>query len=105
MGFAHHHHEFHCMIHTLEFDSLYLEFDLRKVLSSVYMKCETGNVVGLLGRNGSGKSCLMKIVFGSMRAEHKSIRIDGRYYPGNTPKKTLITYLPQDHFIPTFLTL
>jgi ABC-type lipopolysaccharide export system ATPase subunit len=92
-------------MHTLEFDSLYLEFDLRNVLSSVYMKCQTGNVVGLLGRNGSGKSCLMKIVFGSMQAEHKSIRIDGRYYPGNTLKETRITYLPQENFIPSFLTL
>lgn len=69
------------------------------------MKCQTGNVVGLLGRNGSGKSCLMKIVFGAMRAEHKSIRIDGHYYPGNTRKEMRITYLPQDNFIPTFLTL
>ncbi|HZX75032.1 MAG TPA: ATP-binding cassette domain-containing protein [Cyclobacteriaceae bacterium] len=92
-------------MHTLEFDSLFLEFDLRKVLSSVYMKCQTGNVVGLLGRNGSGKSCLMKIVFGAMSAEHKSVRIDGQYYSGNSLKETRITYLPQENFIPTFLTL
>lgn len=92
-------------MHTLEFDSLYLEFGLQSVLCSVYMKCETGNVVGLLGRNGSGKSCLMKIVFGSMGAEHKSIRIDGKHYPGNTRKETRVTYLPQDNFIPPFLTL
>ena len=93
------------MMHTLEFDSLYLEFDLRKVLSNVYMKCQTGQVVGLLGRNGSGKSCLMKIVFGTMRAEHKSIRIDGHYYAGNTLKETRIRYLPQENFLPKFLTL
>lgn len=69
------------------------------------MKCQTGNVIGLLGRNGSGKSCLMKIVFGSMGADHKSIRIDGQYYPGNSLKETRITYLPQENFIPPFLTL
>jgi ABC-type multidrug transport system ATPase subunit len=92
-------------MHTLEFDSLYLEFGLQRVLSNVYMKCQTGNIVGLLGRNGSGKSCLMKIVFGAMRAEHKSIRIDGVYYPGNTPRAVRISYLPQGNFLPPFLKL
>ncbi len=87
----------------LEFDSIFLEFDLHRVLSSVAMKCQVGEVVGLLGRNGSGKSCLMKVVFGSMSAEHKSVRIDGKALAGNYLSKKQIAYLPQDSLIPTFL--
>lgn len=88
---------------VLEFDSLYLEFDLHKVLQDVYMKCEQGEVVGLLGRNGSGKSCLMQIVFGSMRAYQQSVRINGEYVLNTNISKGLIHYLPQESFIPKSL--
>ena len=56
-------------MNVLEFDSLYLEFGPKRVLSSIYMKCETGKITALLGRNGSGKSCLMKIVFGALDSD------------------------------------
>jgi ABC-type multidrug transport system ATPase subunit len=89
-------------MNILECDGIMLEFGLRKILSGIYLKCETGQIVGLLGRNGSGKSCLMKVITCSMQAESKSIRID------ETPilpdfSKNGIAYLPQHHFIPSFL--
>jgi len=48
------------MIHTLEADGIQLEFNGRSILSDIYLKAETGKITGLLGRNGEGKSCLMK---------------------------------------------
>ncbi len=63
------------MTHRLEADSIQLEFDGRKILSSIYLKCETGKITGLLGRNGQGKSCLMKIIYGILKCE-KSVRFD-----------------------------
>lgn len=91
--------------HILEFDSIELSFDSQRILSSIYMKCETGQVVGLLGRNGSGKSCMMKVVFGSMPAEHKSVRIDGVAQEGNYHRKRMVSYLPQDSLIPSNLSI
>lgn len=67
------------------------------------MKCEQGEVVGLLGRNGSGKSCLMQIVFGSMKAYQQSVRINGEYLLNKNIRKGLIQYLPQESFIPKSL--
>jgi ABC-type multidrug transport system ATPase subunit len=93
------------LTNTLEFDSLYLEFGLHKVLQDVYVRCQQGEVVGLLGRNGSGKSCLMKIVFGSMKAYQQSVRINGNYVLNTNIKKRFIQYLPQASFIPPFLTV
>jgi ABC-type lipopolysaccharide export system ATPase subunit len=90
---------------TLEFDSIQLEFGLHKVLSSVAMKCETGEVVGLLGRNGSGKSSLMKIVFGSMSSEFRSVRIDKVPVIGNAFHKRQISYLTQEALIPSYLSI
>lgn len=92
-------------MNTLEFDSLYLEFGAQRVLSSIHMKCQTGRVVGLLGRNGAGKSCLMKIVLGAMEAEFKSIRFNQQPLTGNYIKRRLIAYLPQETMLPPAMTM
>ena len=93
------------MKHVLEFDSLELWYQTRSILSSVYMKCEVGEIVGVLGRNGSGKSSLMKIVFGSLKGSHQSIRIDGKQLPANHLNRRLIGYLPQESLIPSFISI
>jgi len=92
------------MKHTLEADSVRLQYNGRKVLSDVYLKCETGKVTGLLGRNGQGKSSLMKAIFGSVDAE-KSVRFDNRVRRKPYEDPRLIRYLPQFNFIPKFLRL
>lgn len=89
---------------TLEFDSLYLEFGVKRILSSIYMKCTTGQIVGLLGRNGSGKSCLIQIVFGTMPAESKSVRFNGTRLMEDQLAKKIIAYLPQSDLLPPFIT-
>lgn len=91
-------------MNTLEFDSFYLEFGMQRILSSIHMKCTTGQIVGLLGRNGCGKSCLMQIVFGTMIAESKSIRYNGTPLMENYLSKKIIAYLPQTDLLPTFVT-
>ncbi len=92
-------------MHKLEIDNIYLEFDLRKILSDVYIKCETGKITGLLGRNGDGKSCLMNIINGSLEPQSKSIRFDSVFTPFPFKKPGLLLYLPQFNFIPGHLTL
>ena len=58
--------------HILEIDSVELSFGDRRILSGVYLAVETGGVTAVLGRNGCGKSCLMKILCGSLRADFRS---------------------------------
>jgi ABC-type multidrug transport system ATPase subunit len=91
-------------MNTLEFDSLYLEFGMHRVLSSIHMKCSTGSIVGLLGRNGSGKSCLIRIVMGTMKSESKSVRFNSQPLIGNYLKNRIIGYLPQTDLLPGFMT-
>ena len=93
------------MSHKLEIDSVNKSFGHNRVLTDIYLKCETGDIVGLLGSNGSGKSTLLKILFGVENAEQKFIRIDGKIY--DCPYKTsgIIAYLPQDSFIPKNMTI
>ncbi len=93
------------MNNILEFDSLDLSFDERKILSGVYMQCQQGEVVGLLGRNGSGKSSLMKAVFGTLGVEYKSVRVNGVPLQGDYNRKRIIAYLPQGKLIPSYVSL
>lgn len=92
------------MTHKLEADSIQLEFKGRRILSDIYLKCETGKITGLLGRNGEGKTCLMKIIYGTLRTE-KSVRFDNVVQHEAFKKPGLILYLPQFNFIPKGLSL
>jgi lipopolysaccharide export system ATP-binding protein len=91
--------------HTLEVDSVQLEFGLRNILSDVHIKCETGKITGLLGRNGQGKTCLMRIIYGDLDVASRSVRFDNIPVPEAFKRPDLLLYLPQFHFIPGSLTL
>jgi ABC-2 type transport system ATP-binding protein len=47
------------------------------VLNSVNLHMESGNIYGLLGRNGSGKTMLMRAICGLIRPSEGKIMIDG----------------------------
>jgi ABC-type multidrug transport system ATPase subunit len=92
------------MNHVLEIDGVQLAFNGRNILSDIYLKCETGSVTGLLGRNGQGKSCLMKIIYGSLSCE-RSVRFDHKPVKESFRRPGMIMYLPQFHFIPKSLSV
>lgn len=48
------------------------------VLRGVSFSLPHAAMVGLVGENGSGKSVLMKIIVGLMKADSGSVRLDGR---------------------------
>ena len=93
------------MSSTLEIDSIILEYGLRRILQDVYLKIETGKITGLLGRNSSGKSSLMKILFGELNPSGKSIRINKSPILGVRRNPKEMKYLPQKNFIPQSLTI
>ena len=47
------------------------------VLDNVNLRMESGNIYGLLGRNGSGKTMLMRAICGLIRPTEGRIMIDG----------------------------
>jgi len=88
------------MKNALEIDGVQLSFGERMILNNVYVKAETGRITGILGRNGCGKSCLLKIVFGEMKSQIKSVRINGKGLFGNSRNPADMRMLPQFHFLP-----
>ncbi len=93
------------MKHTLEVGSVILRFGDRIILQDVYLRCETGRITGLLGLNGTGKSCLMRIAMGELHAEQQFIRLDDRVLTRRRRRPADLAYMPQYHFIPGFLTI
>ncbi|MFT5762355.1 MAG: ABC-type multidrug transport system ATPase subunit [Polaribacter sp.] len=92
-------------MYILEIDNVELNFGITEVLKAIYFKAEKGKVTGVLGSNGSGKTSLLRIVFGELKPHNKLIRINKK--PVLTPlyKTGIIKYLPQFHIIPKTLTL
>ena len=67
-----------------------------------------GEVVGLLGRNGVGKSTTLKTIMGLVRPTGGSIRLDGAPITGLPPHKLArlgIGYVPEDRRIFRLLTV
>ena len=87
----------------LEIDSVQLVFDGRKILTNIYFNCATTEIVGLLGRNGSGKSSLLKIIFGTLKGESQSVRLNRKYTPQLFKKPQAVHYMPQDGFVMNYL--
>lgn len=83
-----------------EIDNVELYFAEKQILNGVYLKAETGKITGILGANGSGKSSLLNIFFGSLEPRHKLNRIDKKPYLKPLFKYGMVTYLPQQNFIP-----
>ena len=49
-------------MNTLEIQHATKSFDDKMILQDINFTCETGDVIGVFGRNGTGKSTLLKIL-------------------------------------------
>ena len=92
--------DFHFNMSKLHVDSVIKSFNTTQVLTDVYISCEKGEIIGLLGRNGTGKSTLLKIIFGSLPADSKFVKIGDKIITGLFENRKLIKYLPQNNFLP-----
>lgn len=74
------------------------------LLTGGYLVLKIGDIIGLLGRNGTGKSTLMKIIFGALTAHHAYIRVNGKKVREAFTTRE-VCYLPQNSFLSTSSTV
>ena len=83
----------------IKLDQLSLTFGARKILDNVNFTMNEGQIVGLLGPNGVGKSTIFNLITGLIKPEYGSIMINGENvnnYPiYQRTKKFKIGYVPQ----------
>ena len=89
----------------MEADNIELSFGDKKILSGVYLKAEIGKITGILGRNGCGKTCLLRIIFGDLSSKYKNIRINSKHLKKDLYITNTIAYLPQHQLLPKTLKL
>ena len=78
------------------------------ILHGVSLDVGPGEVVGLLGRNGVGKSTTLKTVMGLVRPSQGQVRYQGRAITGAPPHRLArigIGYVPEDRRIFRLLTV
>lgn len=85
---------------TLLADSMRLSFGSQDVLNGAWLRAETGKVTGVLGRNGSGKSCMFRIIMGELKPQEHFIKLNECVVTGSDEMGLYIKYLPQKPFLP-----
>jgi len=69
---------------TIEVKNLSKKFKKNIVLENLNMKLENGNIYGLNGRNGTGKSVFLKILCGLYKPTTGEILFNGKSYNKNS---------------------
>lgn len=62
----------------IQIENVTKKFGEAVVLNEINMKLESGNIYGLVGRNGSGKTMLMKCICGFVLPTSGAIRVNGK---------------------------
>ncbi|MBR1765788.1 MAG: ATP-binding cassette domain-containing protein [Bacteroidales bacterium] len=78
----------------LEIDKLCKSFGSRRVLDSLSFTAGSGEVVGILGANGTGKTTLLRIVCRLVEADSGEVRFDG--HPMTRADLAAVGYLPEE---------
>ncbi|KAA0128108.1 ATP-binding cassette domain-containing protein [Chryseobacterium sp. SN22] len=84
----------------LHIDSITKSFGPKKILQDIYLTCETGQIVALLGGTGSGKSMFLKIIFGTMKGDSQFIKFNDEVLTKQSDRRQKIAYLPQQPMFP-----
>ena len=81
----------------LEIKNLSKSYGDKKVLKDINLVIEPGKIIGLLGKNGTGKSTLIKLINDLLTPSDGEILINGKN-PGVESKK-IISYLPERTYL------
>ena len=89
-------------------EDLHTYYGKSHILHGVSLRVEPGEVVGLLGRNGVGKSTTLKSVMGLVQPSQGQVLLEGKAITGMAPHKLArlgIGYVPEDRRIFRWLTV
>ena len=81
----------------LEINNLNKSFDNKEILKDINISIESGRIVGLLGKNGVGKTTLIKLVNDLLTPTSGEILIKGQKIGVETKK--IISYLPERTYL------
>jgi len=86
----------------LEARRLVKRFGRRVVVNGVDLALDSGEIVGLLGRNGAGKTTCFQMIVGLLHPDGGGVFLDGRdvtSLPSDRRARAGLTYLPQENSV------
>ena len=71
----------------------------KALLSDIFLQCEVGQIIGLLGSNGAGKTTLLNIIYGIEPADQRFVRVNGQVlFNAGHPAQHLVLLPQESHF-------
>ena len=87
----------------LECKHLYKNFGDRQILTDINLAIPEGKIIGLLGKNGTGKSTLIKLINDLLTPSEGEVLVKG--LPVGVESKEIITYLPERTYLDKSMTV
>ena len=87
----------------LEFINVNKSFGNKKVLDNINLKINKGKIIGLLGKNGMGKSTLIKLVNDLLVPDSGDVLVNGKHV--GVDSKRIISYLPERTYLDKSMTV
>ena len=87
----------------LECKNVNKEFSNKKVLKNINLKIPSGKIIGLLGKNGTGKTTLIKLINDLLTPTSGSILVNGKQV--GVESKKIISYLPERTYLDKSMTV
>ena len=79
------------------------EFDNKKILKDINLTITSGKIIGLLGKNGTGKSTLIKLINDLLTPTSGEILVNGKKV--GVDSKKIISYLPERTYLDKTMTV
>ncbi|MBR5663275.1 MAG: ATP-binding cassette domain-containing protein [Bacteroidales bacterium] len=79
----------------IKINNLDFAYNNTQVFKNISLEFEKGNIYGLLGENGVGKTTLLKLICGLQKPQHGSVTVDGL-----TPSMRQPQFLQNVYFLP-----
>lgn len=87
----------------LEIKNLYKSYGNKEVLKNINLEIPNGKIIGLLGKNGTGKTTLIKLINGLLTIDKGEILINGKEI--GLESKLAIAYLPERTYLDKSMTI